>query len=552
MKIGNFGKGKAASSVVSTTPIEKPSNIKVAVLAHVYYQEMWDELYSYICNISEPYKLFVNVVVTPKNKLYADYLKKKIESQVPYSEVYFSDNVGQDMGGTLNILRHANLSGIKYVCKVHSKKNKAWKKELLESLLGSKEKIQEILTLMRDNPDIGLVGPESCISYNLNGCVNNGYHYLCGLLRIPFNMIRCEFIGGTMFWGRNEIFEYLQKANVSNEVFKFDTNVTHESPQEVKDGKDGMLAHFFERTYSDIGRAVGLRTVGLPTKGEFTELQPRDKPHEPPEDYGWQPQIGDKSICLFSHFSNEPRLPKYVRFYLEELSRQFDEVEIVTNYRHMDKCDWKVTMVENNGLDFGMWKKRLSTLPEKYHRIGLVNDSAILFGSLSNIFQWAAENKYEFWGLTESREKPNGFDKIWPDRERRWEEILRNTERHIQSYFVVAEKPAIVLLHNFFKHYKIHTTAMPFVQRVATLIEGEVRLSNIMKERIKMGAYMPADEKENPPKNPHVFHWKKMIESGIPLIKKKIVNGAFGDLADFSDWEKFVREHMQCKFEDVF
>ena len=93
-----------------------------------------------------------------------------------------------------------------------------------------------------------------------------------------------------------------------------------------------------------------------------------------------------KSICLFSSYFNQQVIPYYIKFYLEELNSE------ELSYLHKNKFTLK--LVSNEGYDFGMWYKALLEIKsEEFDRIALVNDSCVLFKSLTATFDWINNKK---------------------------------------------------------------------------------------------------------------------------------------------------------------
>jgi lipopolysaccharide biosynthesis protein len=159
---------------------------------------------------------------------------------------------------------------------------------------------------------------------------------------------------------------------------------------------------------------------------------------------------------------------------------------------------------------------------EAENRIALVNDSAILFNTLDHIFKWA-ESKPDFWGLTDSHE----------------------LNYHMQSYFMVFEQRAVGNLLQFFKNYVIDN------DRNRTIANGELGLSRFMMNH---GMNLKAFVSMGGGFNPHFHYWRQLIESGVPIIKKKIVSG-HRDLprgVNFNNWHLVVQQHMKWEYNEVF
>lgn len=261
--------------------------------------------------------------------------------------------------------------------------------------------------------------------------------------------------------------------------------------------------------------------------------------------------IPAKSICFFCSYYNSPELPAYVRIYLSELKRHFTEVVLLTNEKIIAPADLQFLasagipyrLYENEGFDFGMWYKALQEYDiTKYERIGLVNDSCILFKKLDAFFNWLEKENIDYAGMSDSN----------------------NIQYHIQSYFLVINKRAIALTKEYFQQYGI-------IKNLKAVIETyEVGLSiHLYKAGLKLQAYYSLKSLPYPFQNKigkdgklkgnfiHFRQWqlyncycgteyignpvwyktKDMIKSDFPLIKKKILIRNYGD----ADWKEMVR-----------
>ena len=228
-------------------------------------------------------------------------------------------------------------------------------------------------------------------------------------------------------------------------------------------------------------------------------------------------------LCVFIHYSQGCVIPYYVTCYLAELSNHFDQVILVTNTRTLQRSvsdiSEKVSLifVENQGYDFGMFYKVIQTLSlEDYQQIACVNDSNVLFKSLSPIFSWSKSLKMDFWGLADSHEKP-------------WFSTHRNNY-HIQSFFMVFEKKAILRLQEYMEELDVDELfAIQDIKEVRRRIINvwEIGLSQYMlKHDLVVGSFMNSlkIEKEyrlKKGKNLTQKHFDLLMEVGYPLLKKK-------------------------------
>lgn len=210
-----------------------------------------------------------------------------------------------------------------------------------------------------------------------------------------------------------------------------------------------------------------------------------------------------RSICFFSSYYTNENIPSYVKFYLEELTRHFTEIVFITNEKSIlpnDELFFKskniqVMLVKNEGYDFGMWYKAFQKYyPETYDRIGLVNDSCILFGKLDSFFQWMEKENPDFCGYTDSY--LIGY--------------------HIQSYFLIINKNAIAPT---LKYFLINGIKADIKDVIKTY---EIGLSKyLMDEQVKVSSYfkIPLQAKYNAT----LLDAKGLIKKGFPFVKKKII-----------------------------
>lgn len=231
------------------------------------------------------------------------------------------------------------------------------------------------------------------------------------------------------------------------------------------------------------------------------------------------------NLCVFMHFSNNVQLPRYVQIYLEELTHYFDRIIFVANHNPNRKIHFDDQMavdileVKNEGYDLGMFYKAFQTInPEEYDQIACVNDSNVLINKLTPVFDWSRNNVFDFWGLVDSHEKP-------------W--FSSHPENyHIQSHFIVFNRKAIQKLPDFFK--TIDFEEMYHEENLAKLRktvinDWEIGLSQyLISKGLTFGTYINSQAFSHEyysGKTVNVTHklYSELIESGYPLIKKKVI-----------------------------
>ncbi len=212
-----------------------------------------------------------------------------------------------------------------------------------------------------------------------------------------------------------------------------------------------------------------------------------------------------KSICFFSSYFNGAKIPDYIRVYLLELSKYFSRIIFITNDKEINEESLtfltqnkiELFLVVNEGYDFGMWHKALAKYDVSgYDRLGLINDSCILFGKLDTFFKWLDKEKPDYSGLTDSYQ----------------------IEYHIQSYFLIINKETIPFVIDYFRQNGI-IAELSEVIRVY-----EVGLSQYL---VKMGKNLKAMyhfTKETDSNNNAIVWAMPLIKEGFPMVKKKIIS----------------------------
>lgn len=234
---------------------------------------------------------------------------------------------------------------------------------------------------------------------------------------------------------------------------------------------------------------------------------------------------GQPKLCVFIHYSKYLHIPKYVVIYVNEISKYFDQVILVTNHRDtrpdLSDLNQNVTtrFVKNEGYDLGMFYKVFQTIDStKYSQIACINDSNILFNELQPIFNWSKANPADVWGLIDSTEKP-------------WFSTHQDNY-HIQSHFIVLNHRAIEKLPAFFNSIHIDRLFNENDQaklRRSVINDWEIGLTQFMiSEGLSTGCYIDSSiysqiYLSGRPGNIGHKLFPELIHSGYPLIKKRII-----------------------------
>jgi lipopolysaccharide biosynthesis protein len=267
--------------------------------------------------------------------------------------------------------------------------------------------------------------------------------------------------------------------------------------------------------------------------------------------------ISKKSLCVFIHFSEYPYIPNYVVLYVNELSVYFDEVIMVCNIRTLTnrsenlKKNVSAVFVENVGYDLGKFYNVFKTIkPDEYDQIACINDSNVLFNKLSPIFKWSESQQFDFWGTIDSYEKP-------------WFSTHQDNY-HIQSHFMVFNRKAIEKLPEFFDTLGMDSffEEKDITKLRQTVINNwEIGLTQfLIGQGLTHGSFIDSkiySLNYLSGKTTNVGHelYAELIESGYPLIKRKIIakSNWKDNFRAQNHWETMIRKfgNQDWKIEEL-
>lgn len=235
----------------------KISPKRIAILLHLYYVDLWNEVDKYLNNMYEKFDLYVTLVDDVNYKLLLD-TKSLILEKYPDANVFIIDNRGLDIGGFLYVLDYIiskNLS-YDYLIKLHSKKSihsanihvgNEWRLELYNSILGSKKITEGISKILSLYNDIGMIGSKRwhiTTKEKRSDAYCQNFKVIENLIKefnLKVNAKELEFIGGTMFWADFEtIIKAFKKINLKKlrSRLKYGPHTDH---------KNSSVTHSIER-----------------------------------------------------------------------------------------------------------------------------------------------------------------------------------------------------------------------------------------------------------------------------------------------------------------
>ena len=208
-----------------------------AVIIHLYYIELWNEMVSNLRLLDEKFDLYVNV----NNNCDLNFLKQ-IKKEFPNITIFSYENRGRDILPFINILEYILPLDYRYCCKIHTKKSPhrvdgdQWRNHLIDSLLSTKERIDIVKSYLNNNTGI-VVAKGNIFSYNewigsnatiVENFANNAK------IRIPDDFY---FPAGSMFWFKPFIFKKLVEHIDKTKFIYEDEQI------------DGTKAHAIERIF---------------------------------------------------------------------------------------------------------------------------------------------------------------------------------------------------------------------------------------------------------------------------------------------------------------
>ncbi|MBB6408255.1 rhamnan synthesis F family protein [Mesorhizobium sangaii] len=251
------------------------SGVLTAVVVHLYYIEMIDEICDYLENIIVPFDVFVT---TPFEGDVAPIIDRFAEVGASVS-VYLTENRGRDIGPFVSLYRSGDLDGYDAILKIHSKKSTysdrgdEWRNRLYRSLVGDSLIALRAIDLLRSG-EIGIVGPHDYYLTNEEywGANRDAVRDLLTAMDVHSAGDEPElgFFAGSMFWFHPSALRSLQRIDEEKLRFEPENGI-----------QDGTLAHAVERVFCTIARKAGYRTTSAALKGyeiHHTETEKNNVP----------------------------------------------------------------------------------------------------------------------------------------------------------------------------------------------------------------------------------------------------------------------------------
>jgi lipopolysaccharide biosynthesis protein len=207
---------------------------KVALLVHVYYSDLVEEIISYAKNIDVEFDILITCVQDAYQAV-----SKRFNEEFPNClvDIKVVPNKGRDIAPFL--CNHIeNYFRYDYICKIHSKKSvhaggiNNWRNFLFDRLLGSQEQVNDILAKFENDENLGIQFPEYSeaikpfIEWGSNKVI---CQELMGTLGLECPEKLPDFPAGSMFWFRPKALDILLKQNWKIQDFPYENGQIDET-----------------------------------------------------------------------------------------------------------------------------------------------------------------------------------------------------------------------------------------------------------------------------------------------------------------------------------
>jgi len=241
---------------------------KVAVLVHLFHEDLAIEFRGYLANVPVDFDLFISTT--------DEFRKSVIEAAFRgWSrggfEVRVVPNRGRDIAPKLISFRDI-YEKYTYVLHLHGKQSDhnsvlaAWRQFLLDQLIGTEKIVASIFKAFERNPSLGIIASQHFepVRQWINwGGDRKKAERLAS--RMGFSLKQCpvlDFPSGSMFWARSAALRPLLDIDLRPEDF-----------EEEAGQIDGTLAHAIERLYFFVCERAGFDWIKI-ARPEFFEHTP--------------------------------------------------------------------------------------------------------------------------------------------------------------------------------------------------------------------------------------------------------------------------------------
>lgn len=252
------GEGAHFVGFPSRWRVDEPQLTEPAPLGvhfHVYYEDLVAEVAGQLANIPVPFDLIVtNASGRPLDRA------QLAASGARHIRILEVENRGRDIWPLVQVVNAGYLDPYDLVFKVHTKKSawrqehatlagsgQEWKEGFYRDLLGSGENIEQIITALLGNPQLGVVTSQGSIARaDQWGGDEHIASHLLHRLRLAYDRDALEFPSGSIYWIRGFILQGLRSLLLDAADFEDEAGQI-----------DGTAAHAIERLIGILALEAG-------------------------------------------------------------------------------------------------------------------------------------------------------------------------------------------------------------------------------------------------------------------------------------------------------
>lgn len=244
----------------------KVRNARSAVVVHLFYIDLLEEILDELANIVEAFDLYI----TTPFEADIPQIIEATDRRGQWVAVKLCRNKGRDVGPFVALYRTGCFDDYDAVLKLHTKKSRYsdqgdfWRQQIYKPLCGDSMITQKALHLIREG-GCGVLGPANYFLSHQDfwGSNRERVASILNSCNVKYDSAGPElaFFAGTMFWFAPKAMAALNAASDGSVEF------------DLENGKqDGTLAHAWERAFCLIARSAGYRvsSVALNGKDIFT------------------------------------------------------------------------------------------------------------------------------------------------------------------------------------------------------------------------------------------------------------------------------------------
>lgn len=228
---------------------------RLAVLVHVYYAELFPEIVAHLRHLPVPFDLIVT------NASGADIAIDERPAQLHSATILDVANRGRDILPMVMVVNSGLLDPYDLVLKLHTKMSDwraehpdfdgrsgaEWRSGFLDALVGSAERVEEVLTAFAENPRLGmLTSPGNVVGPEHWGGDEHAVGELLRRLQLELEPSELRFAAGSMYWARGFLLQGLRALDLSPADFEPERGLI-----------DGTTAHAVERVIGVLALEAG-------------------------------------------------------------------------------------------------------------------------------------------------------------------------------------------------------------------------------------------------------------------------------------------------------